>query len=406
MWGTFSKVPHEKNTNNMKTIGIICECNPFHGGHEYLIRRARESGAEAVVCVMSGCFVQRGEAAILDAHTRAEMLLGGGADVVLELPYPFSAASGEHFARAGVEILDRLGVDQLWFGSECGDIDRLTRLAEVADSEAFQTLYESTRAENSGTAEAYFACLKQLVGEDVQCASNDILGISYLRAIRVTGAQIVPVTVKREGSAYADPTLGEGYPSATALRRVWREKGAEAILPYLPKASAEVLSRDLFAPIADLCHAERLILGHFRLTPTEMLEKCAELAGGLGGHMAKQASAAGSLDEFLSRCATKKYTNARLQRGILFALTGIGVEDLRAPIAYVRLLGATQAGCRYLAEVRRSAEIPVITRHTDLQITPDAARQAEWARRAEVLYALCYPVVSRRDPWKQAPIIR
>ena len=390
----------------MKTIGIICECNPFHGGHEYLIRRARESGAEAVICVMSGCFVQRGEAAIVDAHTRAEMLLGGGADVVLELPYPFSAASGEHFARAGVEILDRFGVDQLWFGSECGDIDRLARLAEVADSEAFQTLYESTRAENRGTAEAYFACLGQLAGADVRCASNDILGISYLRAIRVTGAQIVPVTVKREGSAYAAPMLGEGYPSATALRRVWREKGAEAILPYLPKASAEVLLRDLHAPIADLRHAERLILGHFRLTPPEVLENCAELSGGLGGHMAKQASVAGALDEFLSRCATKKYTTARLQRGILFALTGIGREALYEPIAYVRLLGATHVGCRYLAEMRKTAKLPVITRHTDLQSTPDTARQAEWARRAEVLYALCYPTVTDRDLWKKAPIIR
>ena len=122
--------------------------------------------------------------------------------------------------------------------------------------------------------------------------------------------------------------------------------------------------------------------------------------------MAKQASAAGTLDEFLSRCATKKYTNARLQRGILFALTGIGGEDLRAPIAYVRLLGATHTGRRYLAEVRRSAKIPVITRHTDLQSTPDTACQAEWARRAEALYAFCYPDVRDRDPWKQAPIIR
>ena len=107
----------------MRIAGIICECNPIHGGHLYLMREARRQGADAVVCVMSGCFTQRGEAAIADPHTRAHALILGGADAVVELPFPFSCAGAEFFAAAGVEILNRLGVGELWFGSECGDLE-------------------------------------------------------------------------------------------------------------------------------------------------------------------------------------------------------------------------------------------------------------------------------------------
>ena len=109
----------------MRTAGIVCECNPFHAGHGYLFSAARASGVDAVIAVMSGCFTQRGEAAVADPISRARILLLGGADAVLELPYPFCSSSAEYFSRAGVEILDRLGVDELWFGSECGDLDRL-----------------------------------------------------------------------------------------------------------------------------------------------------------------------------------------------------------------------------------------------------------------------------------------
>ena len=389
----------------MKSIGIICECNPFHGGHEYLIRRARESGADCVVCVMSGYFVQRGEVAVADAYTRAEILVRGGADVVLELPFPYSSASAEHFARAGVEILDRLGVGELWFGSECGDLYRLERLAALADSDEFRARYEESVEGNMGTARAYFDCLCALSGEEIPCSANDILGIAYLRAIRAREATLTPMTVKREGSAYAEDTIGTGFPSATALRRKWREEGLEAILPHLPASCAEVLVRECGDGLADLRYAERLILGHFRLTPTAELEKCAELSGGLGARMAGLTDRATTLDDFLAHAATKKYPNARILRGILFALTGISQNDLRTSPAYTRLLAANRTGCRFLSEVRKTTEIPVVTRRTELPESPDALRQEKYERRAQALYALCRPQVSATDSWKRAPVI-
>ena len=211
--------------------------------------------------------------------------------------------------------------------------------------------------------------------------------------------------MKREGSRYLDDTIGDGFPSATALRRKWREGGLAAILPHLPRATAEVLVRERVKTPADLYYAERLILGHFRLSPADELERYAELSGGLGARMAGLADRADTLDGFLSLCATKKYPNARLRRGILFALTRIKQDDLRRSPAYTRLLAANAEGCRFLAEARKTSTMPIVTRRTDLLNTPDATIQEEHERRALALYALCQPTVRETDLWKRAPII-
>jgi len=391
----------------MRTAGIICECNPFHGGHEYLIDRAKAAGAEAVICVMSGAFVQRGEAAIASAHLRAEALLGGGADAVLELPFPFCASSAEFFAAAGVEILDRLGVGELWFGSECGDLDRLSRLATLAEEEAFVADYTAAIEGNGGTAKEYLDRLCALAGDGERISSNDILGIAYLRALRARDSQMHAVTIRRQGSAYRDHEIAAGeYPSATALRRLWREEGLEAMLEQLPEQTRAPYRRER-PPLADLALAERLILGHLRLTPPEALERIAALGGGLGNRLTECAREAETLEELLALAATKKYPNARVRRGILFALTGIEEGDLRASPAYVRLLAANETGCRFLAESRKRSGIPVVTRHADLPDGAQAERQAEWERRAFALYSLCLPRVRREAAlWTTGAIIK
>lgn len=361
-----------------------------------------------MICVMSGNFVQRGEAAVAPAHVRAEALLCGGADAVLELPYPYAAASAEFFAVAGVEILDRLGVDELWFGSECGDIRLLSRLAEAADSEDFIAHYAATTPGNSGTTEAYLNTLLSFAKCDIVLSSNDILGLAYLRAIRAHGSKMTAVTVRREGSAYREAQFTQhGYPSATALRRIWRDEGLPSVLPHLPAGAAKVYERACSAPPADLKFAERLILGHFRMTPTDELERIAELGGGLGNRMAECARAAKSLEDFLTLAATKKYPNARLQRGILFALTGIRADDLRTSPAYVRLLAANDVGCKFLAACRKTSTLPIVTRRADLPNTLDAQRQAERERRAFSLYSLCRPNVENEEAlWTTGAIIK
>ncbi|MBQ9785649.1 MAG: nucleotidyltransferase family protein [Clostridia bacterium] len=392
----------------MKTAGIICECNPLHGGHLYLLEQARASGADAVVAVMSGCFVQRGEAAVADPYARAEILVRAGFDAVVELPFPFAAASAEFFGAAGVEILSRLGVDELWFGSECGDVQALSRCAEIADSDAFAARYNANVQRADGTARAYFDVLREMCADAaVTFDPNDILAISYLRALCKTDSKMQPVTVKRRGSGYAQQTLTDAeFPSATALRHAWRERGLDAITPYLPAPCAEILAREAAsgrAP-ADMRAIDALTLGHFRMCDPASLESVAELGGGLGNRMAQLSHRATTAEELMALCATKKYTDARLRRGALFALARVGERDLRGEIAYVRLLAANRTGCAFLAQIRKSATIPVVTRQTDVPETAAARAQLALESRARDLYAMTLPtresgeVLMRRTP--------
>ncbi len=394
----------------MKTVGIICECNPFHGGHEYLMKQARESGADAVVCVMSGNFVQRGEAAVLSPHARAEILVSSGADAVVELPFPYAASSAEFFGRTGVEILSRLGVDEVWFGSETGDLTALSHLAEIADSKEFQEAYAAATEREGGTASAYFQLLAKMANDkSAECAPNDILAISYLRAIRRLQLGIRPVTIKREGSGYGEKELIAGeFPSATALRRAWEDNEIESIMPYLPGVCGEVSRREGRAQNAPatLKNAESLVLGILALTPQKELEGYVGLGGGLAGRLHNAALKATTLDEFFALCATKKYPDARIRRGVLAALLRVKEADLRVPVSYVRLFAANETGRAFLASARKTSDLPVVTRQTDLPATPAAARQFELESASATLYSKCSPrAIAADEQLRRPPVI-
>ena len=376
----------------MKSVGIICECNPFHEGHKYLFSRARESGADVTVAVMSGCFVQRGEAAVADPYLRAKALLEGGADLVLELPFPYASAGAEFFADAGVDILSKLFVDELWFGSECGNLDRLSHAAEVTRSEEFAKRYLQTTNQSAGTAQAYFDALQACCGVEEPFLSNDILGISYLAAIMKKHSSMRPVTVRREGCGYLDQALCEGkYPSASALRRLIAQDGLDGARAYLLPETAEALqaARESGTLSADLALAERAVLARLRLCSVGDLDDIAELEGGLGNRLIEMAGMATSLSELIALTATKKYPEARLRRGILFAMTGVTRADLKAIPAYVRVLAANPAGCAFLSKNRKNDALPTVTRQSDLPVGESAKRQILLQERAISLYALC-----------------
>lgn len=394
----------------MKTAGIICECNPFHGGHQYLIDRAREGGADAIVCVMSGNFVQRGEAAVLSPHARAEIVVSSGADAVVELPFPYAASSAEFFGRAGVEILSRLGVDEIWFGSETGDLEGISRLAEVAESAVFQAAYAEAAERDGGTAKTYFELLSQMANDNsIACAPNDILGISYLRAIQKLGSHIRPVAIKRQGSGYAEKDIKDDtFPSATALRRAWTEHEIESVMAYLPDVSGEISRREARAgrAPANLKKAESLVLGALSLAPQSELEAYAGLGGGLAGRICDAAKKAATLDEFWALCATKKYPDARIRRGVLSALLRVREDDLRAPISYVRLLAANDVGRSFLASVRKKSDLCVLTRQTNLPDTPEAERQFALEFASAVLYSKCLPKpIAAEEQLRRPPVI-
>lgn len=394
----------------MKAVGIICECNPPHAGHAHLISKAKRS-ADCVVCLLSGPFVQRGDAAILTPHARAEILLGMGADLVLELPFPYAASGAETFAASGVSILSRLGVSELWFGSECADVSLLFRFADAADDPDFQTRYAErvTADATEGTAAVWFETLSDFCSLPAPLSPNDILGVSYLRAIASQHSKLIPHAIPRVGSGYADDRLPAVWiPSATALRKAIFDGNLQSVYAFFQDFEQKILQAEADAgrfPIS-LSHAAPAILSHFRLCDPTLLDGIAELSGGLGRHLQKAVLEADDLPSFLSLAATKKYPLARLRRGILFALIGVTRADLSAAPAYVRLLALNRAGSAFLSSVRRTSSIPVVTSNAGVPSDDASRRQDELSRRACSLWSLCFPSpVSPAELLRENPIV-
>ena len=231
----------------MKITGVICEFNPFHKGHEYLIKSLRARGAELIICAMSGSFVQRGEPAVADKYTRAAMAALCGADVVVELPFPCCAASAEYFAAAGVAVLGAMGVDTLGFGSECGDIEALLAAAEVVSGRDFAECYRRRCLEGEGAAAAYFGAFREVTGHEMPSGSNDILGLEYIKAARRAGAELEFETVRRVGSAYRSGEVDSEMPSASAIRKLILTSGVESVTRYIPEAALGQLHAALSA---------------------------------------------------------------------------------------------------------------------------------------------------------------
>lgn len=364
----------------MKHVGIICEYNPFHTGHAHLIKSL--TGAEAVICVMSGNFTQRGEAAILPPHTRAAMAITGGADLVLELPFPFAASSARYFATAGVRALGGLGVDTLAFGSESGDLRALQKFAARAPEGAYRS-----RDKSQGDAAAYFDALG---GE---LSSNDILAVEYLRAIKREAPFITPHTVRREGAKYGDTVLKKGeHPSATALRREMTAGGD--VLAHIPPGARELLE----AGIAQYGTADIARLGTSMLALLRgngagngLFSNVAECGGGLLARLTKCALEANDYLTLCAAAATKRYTNGRIRRALLYLLSGVTREDLVVHPSYLRLLAASGRGREFLAATAKLRTVPVVTKQSEISaLGSAAARQRELSRVADGLYSLCF----------------
>lgn len=327
-----------------KIIGIICEFNPLHEGHIFLLGEARRLGAP-VVCIMSGNFVQRGEAAIYDKYTRAKSALDSGADAVLELPFPWCAAPAEFFARAGVEIAHAAGVTDLIFGSECGDVDLIKKASELAECEKFKGKCASLYVGEKGFAAARYEAARELCPETAEVFnySNDMLALEYIRQARLLGYSFDFHAVKRIDTK-----------SASEIRRERAQCGEHAPSRELEKIEKTLFrlgkhSRDTF---------------DFECGILNRLEKSAAMTG-----------------DFIAASATKKYTNARLRRAALFAVTGVGKESVTALPEYTVLLGANECGREI---VKATSDIEVVTKPADAKCA-----QYKLEAYADRLYTCC-----------------
>ena len=379
----------------MKTVGIVAEYNPFHLGHRYHIEKAREqTGSDSVIVAMSGNLVQRGDMALTDKFIRAEEAVRNGADLVLEIPVCYSCQSAEIFAKGSVEILDSLGiVDYLAFGSESADLCSIKNIADILsyEDEDFSRSIRGFLSEGMSYPLARQKALTQITGADEQSiisSSNDILAIEYLKNLNRLGSSIVPVPVRRVSSTYNDESIDRLFPSATAIRKLIFEKGAELpemenmeriLMRSVPQGMAASLGRGIregnLACLDDFYPELKAVI--FR--EETGIKRFFEVNEGIENLILKSLSACHSLEELIEKTKTKRYTRTRIRRTLLNILTGVTKSDMERILGkseehreidrnsrpYARVLAFNDRGrilLRRINESRRSSSADIINK--------------------------------------------
>jgi predicted nucleotidyltransferase len=378
----------------MKAVGLVTEYNPFHNGHLYHLNKAMElTGADISVAVMSGDFVQRGEPAVLDKYTRTSMALNSGVNLVVELPVNYAVSSAENFAAGALKVLDYIKADSIAFGSESGDIERLSKLAHVlCDNE--DTLYKEISkytANGISYAAARQKTVEKLTDKDtaaILTSSNNILAVEYLKAIIKNNYAIKPYTVQRQGDAYNDTDIRSDYASATALRGNLK---ADNISKYIPVKAGLILSSNtnyiypdditeaLFTRLLDILFASSYDKNVF----IENVMKYPDVNKEIAGRLYKSAmdmitrtvpQGAESKDNgvfsFGSLCEhikTKEVPLSRIKRALVRITLGLDKKHMEkySNAPYIRVLGFDKKGQEYLSYIRKTVEVPLITKTAD-----------------------------------------
>lgn len=342
-------------------VGIICEYDPFHRGHEHQFHLIRQQCPDArIVCLMSGCFTQRGMPAVHTPRARAEAALKAGADMVLELPCAFAVRDAEHFALGGVEILTRLGfVTHLSFGTEddTAFLQEAAALLESPTSAFTAALKEALDAGESFAAAQGRALGKVLGDEERFSRPNNILALCYLRAIRRLHSPLIPLPVIRKGDYHAADLSANEWPSASAVRKAfWAGETASA-----DEACGYALA---YSPVCPPDALDRLFLWKLRAASADTLSLLPDCTEGLENRLKSCAAQAATREELLGLLKTRRYAHARLSRLCTHALLDMSATFLNenAHPSYVRLLGFRRG--ELTAYIRQSG-IPVISKAAD-----------------------------------------
>ena len=378
----------------MRTIGVIAEYNPFHSGHRHHLAQVRETFGQdaAVVCVMSGNFVQRGDAAIADKWTRAGLALEGGADLILELPTLWAAASAEAFARGGAALLEAAGcVDLLSFGSEAGDLSPLTAAAACLDSEAWKRELRAALDKGLPFPAARQRAAEAIIGPDAACLAspNNNLGVEYLRALRALNSRIVPHTLPRLGAGHDEEGEEKALHLSGSVLRKRLLSGEGPLEPYLTPEAVAALTKDP----AGLAFCARGVLARLRSLEAEDFARLPDCGEGLSNLLRDAARQAGTLDELYALVKSKRYTSARVRRLVLWAFLGLTEADRPECPPYLRVLGFTDRGQQVLRTMKRTAALPVLVKPAHIRRLDETARRVfALEARCTGLYDLC-----RRD---------
>lgn len=390
----------------MKTVGLITEYNPFHNGHAYHIEKAKMlTGADRVIVVMSGDFVQRGAPAVMPKHLRAESALLSGASLIIELPVCFATGSAEYFAQGSISLLNQLGcIDSICFGSECGDLHLLKEIAQILADEPieYQTALKQALKEGASFPAARQEALNIYSDKysEILASPNNILGIEYLKALAKIHSKMEPFTIKRIGAGYHDMNIDGQFSSATAIRsdiyQLADVNSSSESLPLthiqtqVPSSCHELMKKNYQTRYPVKADDFSLLLKAKLLSETAgSLSHYLDMSPELANRILRLRNDYLSFEQFCDLLKTKELTRSRISRSFIHVLLGITndwLTAMKAPAPYARILGFRRDHADLLGILKRTSDIPLITSPARAVLADTAYQMLELDIYASNLY--------------------
>ena len=391
-----------KECDFLAIAGIVAEFNPFHNGHKYIIDCAKRDGHK-VFTVISSNFVQRGETAIISKFDRAKQALLGGADLVCELPCPWSMSTAQNFAFGAVSQLVTLGVEILYFGSESGDTERLVKAAEIIDSAEFQSCIK----ERINAPVTYAALRQEILSEfdpslsDILSGPNDTLAVEYISAAKKLCSKLEFKAVKRVGVGHNDTDASGEYANASSIREKIIARDFNYISKYMPYKSAEIF---LQTDISYMENIEIAVLSRLRTITAEELNRVPDVKEGIENLIISAAREATSLEELYTLIKSKRYTHARIRRIIMSAFIGIDNSFFKTEPPYVRVLGFRRDAITLAPNYPRK---PIVTKVSQIDSLDEYSQKVfKTECRATDLFSLSFKKAKKSGADMTTPMIK
>ena len=378
----------------MKTVGLITEYNPFHNGHAYHIEKAKMlTGADRVIVIMSGDFVQRGAPAIMPKHLRAESALLSGASLIMELPVCFATGSAEYFAQGSISLLNQLGcIDSVCFGSVCGDLHLLKEIAQILADEPIE--YQAALKQALKEGASFPAARQEALNiysdkySEILASPNNILGIEYLKALAKIHSKMEPFTIKRIGAGYHDMDIDGQFSSATAIRsdiyQLADVNSSSESIPLthiqtqVPSSCHELMKENYQTRYPVKSDDFSLLLKAKLLSETaDSLSHYLDMSPELANRILRLRNDYLSFEQFCDLLKTKELTRSRISRSLIHVLLGITndwLTAMKAPAPYARILGFRKDHADLLGILKQTSDIPLITSPARA-VLADTARQ-------------------------------
>ena len=346
-------------------LGIIAEYNPFHNGHLYQIEEAKkQTGAEYVVAIISGNYTQRGNSSLVNKWIKAQMAIENGVDIVLELPTIYSVSSAENFAEGAIKILDSLKiVDTLCFGAETDDFAALNNIANVLYNEPkeYSAILNHELGKGLSYPKARENALMMYLNDikryaNIMSGSNNILGIEYLKALKRLKSEMKPFSVQRKKVYYNDEKIIDEFASSTAIRKLVATEQYDDLRKVMPRNSYMLLKEEIRKGnyVLDLVKYEKEILYNVRKMTIKEIAEIPDVTEGLENLIKNAANSCNSLIDFVNIVKSKRYTQTRIQRILVYILLGITKKDMansKKVIPYARVLGFNARGKEMLSDI-------------------------------------------------------